>query len=145
VFNILLLLNRPGTAAKHNAIGQLQIKGTAGVAAAGGPAVVSTVWSVSSTSDVAAPFLVGGVAVATVPTKLSCVVRLSSLTPGNTYTLLLTAVDASGGRATSTVALAVNEAPAAGACVVSPTDGYALARACGFEALNWVDEDLPRT
>jgi len=135
----------PGTAAKYNAIDQLQIKGTSAAAAVGAPAVVSTVWSVSSTSDVAKPFLVAGAAAAKVTNKLSCVVRLSSLTPGNTYTLLLTAVDATGGTATSTVALAVNEAPAAGSCVVSPSNGYALATAFGFEALNWVDDDLPLT
>jgi len=106
--------------------------------------LLSTEWSVSSDSDVSSVFSVKDAAVAVVPNQLSDVlVRLDRLTAGSTYTLALTATDADGTSAFSTLTLLMNTAPSSGSLTVTPPTGYALVTGFEFVALNWVDEDAP--
>ena len=103
----------------------------------------TTAWSATD-SDVSAPFVSGGAAVATA-SKLTTVVGLGRLTEGSTYTLRLTATDTDGSSAYAEVTLTMNSAPSSGAVVVAPLGGFALDTAFAFSSLNWVDEDLPLT
>ena len=154
----------------------------------------STLWNAVD-SDVRAPFQVNGAAALTVSNKLSCVVKLSALTPGTTYTFSLAvwrfskvrllylshspvgeareknvmsqstlapllmcpfllfftffslrikkATNSDGESSYSTLSLAINEIPSSGSVVVHPSKGFALDTAFAYNALNWVDEDLP--
>ena len=104
----------------------------------------STTWSMED-SDVEEPFVSKGAAVATIANELSAVVSLSTLTVGNTYTLVFLAEGSDGSSSYSSLSFDVNEAPSSGRLEVSPSSGYALTTDFSFSALNWVDEDLPLT
>lgn len=120
--------------------------------------VSTTVWSVDAASDVANVYVgqgtgaVGDVfaqgsvsitTVATISNRATVGVSLTALTPGYTYTLMLTATDNDGFASYSTVDLVMNEAPSSGSLVVSPKNGFALATNFKFMAIEWDDADLP--
>ena len=69
------------------------------------------------------------------------VLRVGALTPGNTYTLRLTATDSDGATAFGLVDVVMNEAPSSGSLAVEPKSGYALFTEFRLTSLNWVDED----
>jgi hypothetical protein len=103
---------------------------------------VSTVWSAQS-SDVASVFRSKGVPATTVSGSLSALVALFRLTPGATYTLVLTATDSDGSSAFATTTVAINSPPGSGVVAVSPLHGYSLNTGFEFSAVNWVDDDKP--
>jgi hypothetical protein len=115
--------------------------------------ISSLVWSVDASSDVddvfvsrgtgSASAVFGASGSATIFNQNTVGILLSVLTPGYTYTLVLTAIDNDGSSAYSTVDLVMNEAPSSGSLVVTPNDGYALETNFKFSAIEWDDADLP--
>ena len=94
-------------------------------------------------SDVERPFITKNTAAAAVSNSFRVLVSLSSLTAGNTYTLILYAEDNEKLNSYSSISLSMNEAPNGGGIIANPKKGFALATPFALSAINWVDEDLP--
>jgi hypothetical protein len=124
-------------ACKYNDNGYVAFTGAVAATSA-----FTTAWSAPD-ADVPALFAASGALVSVVAGRLSAVVNLGLLTPGNTYTLRLTATDSGEAASYAEVSLTVNQAPSSGVVAVTPSGGFTLKTEFTLEALDWVEEDYP--
>ncbi|OQR92705.1 transmembrane protein [Achlya hypogyna] len=128
----------PMSQAKYNPTAKIFMAGSVSSSIDSAPTVI---WSIQGDTSQA----IANAAFGLPRSSMTMVLMPNTLTPGQTYVLVLTGYDKFGQSSNASVSVVINEPPTSGTVVSVPTSGTTLQTMFAISSLNWVDVDLPLT